>query len=81
MDFAGSADQGVKMKEREKEDQFLNLTRELKKLWNMKVIVIPNIIGALVTMSKGLVRELEELEIRGRVEAVRLGQGLDRAEH
>ena len=46
----------------------MDLVRELIKLWNMKVIVIIIIIGALDTITKGLVQGLEDLEIRGRVE-------------
>ena len=40
----------------------MDLAREVKALWNMKVTVIPTIIGALGTVLKGLVRKLEELE-------------------
>ena len=36
----------------------------------MKVTVIPIIIGALGTLLKGLVRGVEELEIRGRTETI-----------
>ena len=43
---------------------------ELKKLWNMKVRVIPIVIGALGTVTKGLVQGLEDLEMRGRVETI-----------
>ena len=46
-------------------DKYLDLARELKKLWNMRVTVIPMIIGALGTVPKGLVRRLEELEVGG----------------
>ena len=35
-----------------------------EKLWNMKVTVIPNVIGALDSITKGLVQGLEDLEIR-----------------
>ena len=31
----------------------------------MKVRVIPIVIGALATVTKGLIQELEDLEIRG----------------
>ena len=62
------ADQRVKLKESEKRDKYLDLARELKKLWNMKVI--PIVIGALGTISKGLVKELEDLEIRSQVETI-----------
>ena len=49
---------------------YLDLTRELKKQWNMKVTIIPIIIGALGTVTKGLVQELEDFEITERVETV-----------
>ena len=41
----------------------MDFVRELKKLWNMKMTVIPIISGVLGTISKGLFRRLEELEI------------------
>ena len=36
-----------------------------KKLWNIKVIVIPLVIGTLGIVTKGLVQRLEEFDIRG----------------
>ena len=36
----------------------------------MKVTVIPVVIGALGTISKGLVKGVEDLEIRGQVETI-----------
>ena len=48
----------------------MDLARELKKLWNMKVTVIIIMSGALGTVTKGLVHGLEDLEIRGRVETI-----------
>ena len=33
---------------------------ELKKLWNMKVTYVPIVIGALGTVTKGLLKGLEE---------------------
>ena len=50
MDFAVPADHKVKLKESEKRDKYLDFARELKKLWNMKDIVIPIVIGALGTV-------------------------------
>ena len=47
MDFAMPADHRVKLKESEKKDKYLDLTRELKKLWNLNVTVIPIVICAL----------------------------------
>ena len=43
---------------------------ELKKLWNMKLTIIPIVIGALGTVTKGLVKGLEDMEIMGRVETI-----------
>ena len=37
----------------------------------MKVKIIPIIIGALGTVTKGLIKGLEDLEIGGRVETIR----------
>ena len=36
----------------------------------MKVTIIPIVIGALDTVTKGLIRGLKDLEIRGRVETI-----------
>ena len=60
----------VKLKESEKRDNYLNLARELKKLWNLKVTIIPIVIGAFSTVTKGLVAGLEELEITGRAKNI-----------
>ena len=67
MDVAVPADHKVKIKENK---NYLDLARELEKLWSMKVTVIPIVIGVLGTIPKGLVRGMEELEIGGRAEAI-----------
>ena len=64
MDLAVPADHRVKLKESEKKANYLDLAREFKKLWNMKVMVIPIVIDALGTVTKGLVHGQEGLEIR-----------------
>ena len=58
------------MKECEKRDKYMDLAWELKKLWNMKVTIIPLVIGALGTVTEGLIQGLEDLEITGRVETI-----------
>ena len=63
-------DHRAKLKEREKRDKYLDLVREQKKLWNMKVTVIPIVIGALGTVTKGPEQGLEDLEIRGSVATI-----------
>ena len=70
MDFAVPADHRIKLKECEKKDKYLDLVRELKKLWNMKVTIIPIMIGAFGTVTKGLLKGLEDLDVGGRVETI-----------
>ena len=63
VDFAIPADHRIKLKECEKKDKCLDLARELKKLCCMKVIIIPIEIGAFGTVTKGLLKRLEDLEV------------------
>ena len=67
VNFAVPADHRIKLKECEKEDKYLDLARELKKLWNMKVTIVPIVIGAFDTITKWLLKGPEDLEIGGRV--------------
>ena len=41
-----------------------------KNLWNMKVKIIPIVIGVFDTVTKGLLKGLEDLEVGGRVETI-----------
>ena len=70
MDFAVSTDHRVKLKESEINDKYLDLAGEFKKLRNMEVTFIPIVISALGTVTKGLSKGLEDVEIRGREETI-----------
>ena len=70
VDFAVPGDHKIKLKESEK-DKYLDNFRELKKLWDMEVTFIPVVIGALDTVTKWLVKGLDNLEIRRRVEIIK----------
>ena len=70
VDFAVPADHRKKLKECEKKDKYLDFARELKKLGNMKVTIIPIVIGEFGTVTKGLIKGLEDLEVGGRVETI-----------
>ena len=70
VDFSVPADHRIKLKECEKKDKSLDLARELKKLCNMKVTIIPIVIGEFGTVNKRLLKGLEDLEIGGRVETI-----------
>ena len=60
MDFAVPADHRIKLKEYEKNDKYLDLAREVKKIWNRKMTIIPIVIGAFGTVTKGLLKGLED---------------------
>ena len=62
VDFAVPADHRIKLKECEKRYKYMNLVRKLKKLWNMKVTIIPIVIGAFGTVTKVLIKGQEDLE-------------------
>ena len=56
MNFAVPADNKKKKKitENEKKDKYLDLARELRKIWNVKVTTTPFVIGAFGTITKWL---------------------------
>ena len=66
------ADHRIKLKECEKKDKYLDLSRELKKLWDMKATIVPIVIGAFRKITKGLLKGQEDLEVGGRVETIQM---------
>ena len=73
--LAVQADHRIKLKEYEKKDIYFNLARELKKkkqqqLSNMKLAITPIGICAFDTVTKGLIKGLEDLKVCGRVETI-----------
>ena len=70
VDFAVPADHRIKLKECEKKDKYLDLARKLKKLWNMQMTNKPIVIGAFGTVTKGLLKGIEDLKVCGRVETI-----------
>ena len=63
-------DHWINLKESEKKDKYLDLARELKNRWNIKLTIVPIVIGVLGTITKGLLKGLEDLEVGGRVEII-----------
>ena len=62
----------MKIKENEKRDKYLDLAGEQKMLLDMKVTVIPIVIGALGITPKGLGKWMELLEVGGRAETIQI---------
>ena len=67
VDFTAPANDWVKIQESEKTDNYLDLTRELKK---MRVTVMLIVTGIFIMVFKGLESGLEDLEIEGRIETI-----------
>ena len=72
VDFAVPSDHRIKLKEFEKKDKYLDFARELKKPWNMKITIVPILIGAFDTITNGLLKGLEDLEVGGLVETIQM---------
>ena len=70
VDFAVPADHRIKLKKCKKKVKYLDLARVLKKLWNMKITIIPIVIGAFGTVTKGSLKGLEDLEVGRRVATI-----------
>ena len=51
-------------------DKYFDLAREFKKLWNMKVTIIPIVIDAFGSATNGLLKCLEDLDVDGRMETI-----------
>ena len=68
IDTASSGDHNVVEKESEKVEKYQDLTREIKKLWNLRSVdVIPVVVGALGSMSRRIGQCLEQIGIDVRI--------------
>ena len=61
VDFSVLADHRIKLKESKKKDKYLDLARELKKLWNVMVRLILIVIGAFWYSHQRITEETGEL--------------------
>ena len=67
LDIAVPGDSRVEAKENEKVQKYQDLARELRKLWQFKVKVVPVVVGALGTIPKALEKHLKEIGTSVRV--------------
>ena len=70
MNFAVPVDHRINWKKVKRETSTKTLLKNRKNLWNMKVMVVPIVIGAPSTVARGLALGLEDFEIRGWVETI-----------
>ena len=62
-DFLVSGDSRFKEKEKEKIEKYLDLKRELKKIWNVRLKIIPLVVGSLGAIAKQSSNRLKETGI------------------
>ena len=67
IDFAIPYNSRVDSKEMEKIEKYQDLVRELNKLWDMKVVVIPIVLGALGKTPKTLQKRMTDIGIETKI--------------
>ena len=67
IDFACPFDSRIEEREKDKMKGYNDLKRELKKMWDMPVKVIPAVVGALGTTPKKLKQWLSDMGIKTRI--------------
>ena len=61
------SDRNIALKEIEKKSKYKGLELEIQRLWHMKTIVIPVVVGALGIVKKGMVGNIEKVAKRATV--------------
>ena len=62
-DFAVPGDSRIEEKEKDKTEKYQDLGRELQKIWNVKVKIIPLVLGSLGAIPKQFGNRLKEIGI------------------
>ena len=63
IDFAVPGDSRIEEKEQDKIEKYQDLRRELQKIWNFKVKIIPLVVGSLGAISKQFGNRLKQIGI------------------
>ena len=63
IDFAVPGDSRIEEKEKDKIEKYQDLGRELQKIWNVKVKIIPLVVGSLGAIPKQLGNRLKQIGI------------------
>ena len=63
IDFAVPGDSRIEEKEKDKTEKYQDLGRELQKIWNVKVKIIPLVLGSLGAIPKQFGNRLKEIGI------------------
>ena len=60
IDVTVPSDRNIALKEIEKKSKYKDLELEIQRMWHMKTIVIPVVVGALGTVKKGMIESIQE---------------------
>ena len=64
IDMTVPSDRNIELKEIEKKSKHKDLELEIQRIWHMKTVVIPVVVGALGTVKKGMVENTKEVSER-----------------
>ena len=67
VDFAVPGDSRIKEKEKEKIEKYQDLRRELQKIWNVKVKIIPLVVSSVGAIPKQFGNRLKEIGITAEI--------------
>ena len=70
IDFVVPEDSRIEKKEREKIEKYQDLRKELQKIWNVRVKIIPLVVGSLGAIPKQFSKRLEENGITAEIRQV-----------
>ena len=67
IDMTVPSDRNIVLKEIEKKSKYKDLELEIRRMWHMKTVVIPVVVGALSTLKKGMVENIKKVAERATV--------------
>ena len=70
IDFAVPGDCRIEEKEKDKIEKYQDLGRELQKIWNVKMKIIPLVVGSLGTIPKQFGNRFKQIGITARTAQV-----------
>ena len=63
IDFAVLGDSNIEEEQKDKIEKYQDLRRELQKIWNVKVKIIPLVVGSLGALTKQFGNRLKQIGI------------------
>ena len=61
IDITVPSDRNIALKEIEKKGKYKDLELEIQRMWQMKTVVIPVVVGALGTVKEGMVEKIKKV--------------------